>query len=385
MNIYKCMAGCLLLSLLLPGCTGDDPTDIVEPAAVDDPSASSTDPTNGDPLPIVDEDLKPLDPIEPLPPIEPDPSKGTDDPPPVAELPKQVAPPYVWKFNSAATAIAVSKDSKWIAIATGSNIQVIDSSSKEIAQTISGYDGSATSLSFVGNTSQLAGSVGTITSPGVIKVWDLANGAKEVKEFAGHFGLISMITCAADGKHIFSAGGDGIIYVWDYETAKVMKKLPAGKEAVQGVALRSDGKYLADASFSNVAHIWNLSQFNLVHTLDHPNHVLTVAYSPDGSVLATGCYDKLTRLFTAETGIETAQLKGHAGPVTTIAYSPDGKQIATGSGDGRVILWDTTTNKKLTEYQDHKGYVTSLVYLPDGSGLVSSGEDKSSVFYSIVK
>jgi WD40 repeat protein len=77
-----------------------------------------------------------------------------------------------------------------------------------------------------------------------------------------------------------------------------------------------------------------------VRTLEgHTGLVLSVAFSPDGQLLASGSWDDTVILWDVRTGERVRTLEGHTDDVNSVAFSPDGRLLASGSGDGTVILW----------------------------------------------
>jgi WD40 repeat protein len=71
-----------------------------------------------------------------------------------------------------------------------------------------------------------------------------------------------------------------------------------------------------------------------------PRDVTSVAFSPDGRLLASGSYDKTIKLWDVATGSLVRTLSGHTDDVYSVAFSPDGRLLASGSGDETIRLWD---------------------------------------------
>ena len=109
----------------------------------------------------------------------------------------------------------------------------------------------------------------------------------------------------------------------------------------------------------------------------HSESVNVLSFSPDGSRLASGSYDKTVRLWDGATGIPIATLDGHSEPVTSISFSPDGSRLASGSYDKTVRLWDGSTGLPIATLNGHSESVTSISFSPDGFRLASGSYDKT--------
>jgi tetratricopeptide (TPR) repeat protein len=97
-----------------------------------------------------------------------------------------------------------------------------------------------------------------------------------------------------------------------------------------------------------------------------------VAFSQDGTRIATGHYNKTATIWDAETLTALVELIGHTGNVNSVAFSPDGKRVVTGGGDRTVKIWDTLTGATLVELKGHTGPVTSVSFSADGTRIVSA-------------
>jgi WD40 repeat protein len=177
------------------------------------------------------------------------------------------------------------------------------------------------------------------TDSGQVHLWDVRTG-KEQAALVAHQGPAFSVAFSPDGAQLASGGDDRVVRLWDARTRAPLAELPGHHGRVYRLAYSADGRLLAAASASSV-HLWDVPARRLVKVLAHGSVVYGVAFSPDGTRLATGCRDNSIRLWDVASQEEVAELRGHTEYVHAVAFSPDGTRLASASGDETVRVWDT--------------------------------------------
>jgi WD40 repeat protein len=118
-------------------------------------------------------------------------------------------------------------------------------------------------------------------------------------------------------------------------------------------------------------------------TIAEGSSVFSLAYSPDGKLLAGGCSDSTVKLWDAQTGELKKSLTGHSGAVKSIAFSQDGKILASGSADKTVRLWNLSTGETKLTLTGHSDLVHCVRFSPDGKTLASGSYDKTIKLWEI--
>lgn len=158
----------------------------------------------------------------------------------------------------------------------------------------------------------------------------------------------------------------------DFRTSKLV--------AVRTLAFAPDGQTLACGGYSGELGLWDARTGQRTRELQGagPRPIFSVAFSPDGSLLASagpgekGMEDGQIQLWEATTGQASTRLHLERAPFS-LAFAPDGRSLATGDWGGFVGFWDVRTGARIAEVRGHPWWIRALAFSPDGTRLLSAG------------
>ena len=212
-----------------------------------------------------------------------------------------------------------------------------------------------------------------------ITLWSLET-EKPIRVLSGNTGEVHALAFSSDG-HLLMSGG---AYNWEYQEGEDGNTLRPDRT----YAFRGDGDgsvrfYAADDSQTDTtAKVWEVKSGENIATLGHQQKVTEIAFSPEGSRVATASGKRVnmwcTKTWKAIVTLNTVE-------VESLAFSPDGTRLAiVGTSPEPIIqICSADTGQHIAELSGHTRGVQSVAFSPDGSLLASGGYDSAIYLWDV--
>ncbi|MCX5689100.1 MAG: protein kinase, partial [Planctomycetota bacterium] len=336
------------------------------------------------------------------------------------DLSEQMFPPKATAPGGQVWSLRTSEDGKWVAASNASTVMIWNPLTGERRDLTIEQPGKAWSLDHVHGVSLSADGALLACAHAwqrVATVWDLRTG-KLLQEFTGHTDEVEDVGISPDGTRLITGSYDSTVCIWDVATGKRLRVLHGHSGRVQNVSFSRDATRALSCSSDGTMRVWDvetgeqISMVSLLHSvhmrgafsptgqevavigggaapvvaatadgrilrrLDAESRGYTsVAWSPDGRVIALGADDRVLRLFDAASGAAGAKLRGHEHSVSNIAFLPGRDLILTAgiSDVSGVKVWSTLAPIWPRTIAAHPGDIEPLRFTPDSRRLISIG------------
>jgi WD40 repeat protein len=191
---------------------------------------------------------------------------------------------------------------------------------------------------------------------------------------------VTALTFSPDGKQLVSGGGvpsrEGEVLFWNVADGSLAKSIAdAHSDAVYDLAFSPDGTRLATVAADKFAKVWDASSGKIVKVFEgHTHHVLGVSWSRTGRSLATAGGDNVVKVWNLTTGQQQRSIGGFPKQVTAIRHlGYDARFAVTTGGNQLRIVREDGNNER--NFEGLAGFVYALAASADGQLLAAGGMD----------
>lgn len=261
--------------------------------------------------------------------------------------------------------IAWSPDNQTLAIGNGQTLELRDCQNS--TQILASFASQIWSIAWSANGILAASDKQTA------KLWNCATlPAKPLHTLQNYTNAVYSVAFHPHHPIFASVSSDRTLSLWDLPTRTCIKTLHTPHHALRTVAVHPQG-LLAVGGAEPTLWLWTPTGHRLLS--GHTDSLCSVAFSPDGNLLASGSRDQTIRLWDASNYRTLKILTGHDSWVLSVAFSPNGQWLASSSADQTIRIWDLRTGECLKCLTGHQGIIPSVVWSPDSSTLASGSED----------
>ncbi|HSM70397.1 MAG TPA: BTAD domain-containing putative transcriptional regulator [Anaerolineales bacterium] len=205
--------------------------------------------------------------------------------------------------------------------------------------------------------------------------------ASRVQLILHHKDVVEDVIYSPDGNRLATASNDGTAKIWDADTGQELLTLNTGPINTIAFDPTKGETILATAYYDDKnAAIWDtVTGQKLLTLMGHTEGINRIAFSPDGTRIATASSDNTAKIWDATSGEELFTLSGYSDFVTSVAFSPDGTRLVVGSVDTTVGIWDIATGQELFTLSNITEGINDVTFSPDGTILATAGSRDEAV------
>ena len=217
---------------------------------------------------------------------------------------------------------------------------------------------------------------------GLIIIWD-SESAEEIHRLEQHEDEVVTLEFSPDNSLLAAGSGDGTITVWDVASGELLQTLEGHERDVRAVAFHPDGTQLASGSVDSLVIVWDVATGDIVQQIEAPGRVFAVDYHTDGTMIAIGDRDGVITLVDTENYEVIATLEEHTDDVNDLEFIPGTNRFMSAASDLQILMWDTESASVIGRYSGHSRLIRTVTISPDGRFFMSGGDDRTIVLRSV--
>lgn len=295
-------------------------------------------------------------------------------------------------------AVAISPDKALIAVGRGNQLHLFEAKKGDYVRSLTdpdlktpqGKPANAANVSLVESMAFAPdGKSLAVGSFGEVVIWDVATGTIR-RRLTGFVDRVVTLSYSPFGLRLATGGGapteDGEVRVFNAATGAQLADIkPSHSDTVFGVAFSPDGTLLATAGADKFVKVFEVPSGKLAKSFEgHTNHVLDVGWSANGKLLASAGADNLVKIWDYEKGEKARDIRNHDKQITRLAFVPRTPTFLTTAGDGIVRTWNVESGGTGRTFGDAKGTLDAVAASADGLLVAAGGEEGIVRLYTAV-
>ncbi len=217
-----------------------------------------------------------------------------------------------------------------------------------------------------------------------LESWSAANNQSAAIKLAGVKAgeiLFERHGFSPDWEIFFAIDDGGQVRLWKTGNSELLHSFKGPAPPIRNAVLGPGGKFLAiTVERENFASLFETQNGQETQLAGHRDFVSGLAFSADGTKMATGSMDGTIKLWDVATGSQSATLPGQLEEVTDVAFSPDGRTLASIGHRDSVKLWHLATQRELLSLEFPEAGLF-VQFSPDGRHLAATADDNTIRFF----